>query len=119
MIKMKVTARKYTYEDLKTKLMPEERILILSCDSCAKLNNGLGGEEGAKRLARKLMDDGFDVIHHDLLNVLPCFRTGDKRPRWNNSYRGSGTPRLAYWKLLNERWRTKSQSGKHIGQTFI
>jgi hypothetical protein len=69
MIKVKVTARRYTYEDLKTQLMPEERILILSCDSCAKLNNGLGGEEGAKRLAKKLMDDGFDVAHHELLNV--------------------------------------------------
>ena len=69
MIKVKVTARRYTYVDLKTKLMPEERILVLSCDSCARLNNGLGGEEGAKRLMKQLMDDGFDVIHQELLNV--------------------------------------------------
>ena len=69
MIKVKVTARRYTYEDLKSKLMPGERILVLSCDSCAKLNNGLGGGEGAEKLARKLRDDGFDVIHQELLNV--------------------------------------------------
>jgi hypothetical protein len=69
MIKVKVTARRYTYEDLKTKLMPEERILILSCDSCARLNNGLGGEEGVRKLSKKLMDDGFDVVNYELLNV--------------------------------------------------
>ena len=69
MIKVKVTARRYTYEDLKSKLMTEERILVISCDSCARLNNGLGGEEGATSLAKKLKDDGFDVAHHELLNV--------------------------------------------------
>ena len=69
MIKVKVTVRRFEYDELKRKLQPDERIVILSCDSCAKLNDGLGGEQGIKSLADKLVEDGFNVIHRDLLNV--------------------------------------------------
>ena len=68
MIKVKVTARLYAYEDLRGMLKPEERIIILSCNSCAKLNNGLGGEGGSENLVRKLRADGFDVVHRELLD---------------------------------------------------
>jgi hypothetical protein len=68
MIKVKVTARLYEYEDLKGMLKPDHGIVILSCNSCARLNDGLGGEEGAENLARKLRADGFDVVHRELLN---------------------------------------------------
>jgi len=69
MIKVKVTVRLSEYEELRGKLQPDERIVILSCDSCAKLNNGLGGEQGVKSLTDKLIEDGFNVIHRELLNV--------------------------------------------------
>ena len=38
-----VTVRLFEYETLKAKLKPEDRIVILSCDSCAKHSAGLGG----------------------------------------------------------------------------
>jgi hypothetical protein len=69
MIKVKVTARRCEYEELRSELQSNERIVILSCDSCAKLNNELGGEQGAENLATKLAADGFKVIHRELLEV--------------------------------------------------
>jgi len=69
MIKVKVTVRLIEYDELKRKLQPDERIVILSCDSCAKLNDGLGGEQGIKSLADKLLADGFNIVHRELLNV--------------------------------------------------
>ena len=62
-----ITVRRFEYEELKDKLKPDDRIVILSCDSCAKLSNGLGGEQGLKGLADKLVADGFKVIHRELL----------------------------------------------------
>lgn len=64
-----ITVRRFDYETLKTKLTPDDKILILSCDSCAKLSDGLGGEQGLNSLASKLAADGFNVIHRELLQV--------------------------------------------------
>ena len=62
-----ITVRRFDYETLKTKLTPEDKILILSCDSCAKLSDGLGGEQGLNSLADKLAADGFHVVPRELL----------------------------------------------------
>ncbi len=64
-----ITVRRFEYEVLKTKLRPHDKIVILSCNSCARLSNELGGEQGLKRLADKLAADGFKVIHRELLSV--------------------------------------------------
>ena len=64
-----LTARRFTYEVLKGQLRPDDRIVIVSCDSCAKASNGLGGEEGLSSLADKLVADGFKVLHRELLPI--------------------------------------------------
>jgi hypothetical protein len=55
MIQVKVAVRRFEYDELKEKIPPDARIVILSCDSCAKLNNGLGGDQGVKNLNDKLV----------------------------------------------------------------
>ena len=69
MARITVTVRRFEYGVLKTKLTPHHRIMILSCDSCAKLCKGLGGEQGLKSLTDKLVADGFNVVHRELLPV--------------------------------------------------
>ena len=64
-----VTVRLFEYETLKAKLKPEDRIVILSCDSCAKHSGGLGGGYALDSLADKLAADGFNVIDRGLLPV--------------------------------------------------
>lgn len=64
-----ITVRQFEYQELKAKLKPDDRIVIVSCNSCAKQSDGLGGEQGLKSLADKLADDGFSVVHRELLPV--------------------------------------------------
>lgn len=64
-----ITVRRFDYEALKALLRPEDSIVILSCDSCARLSDGLGGEQGLNSLADKLTADGLDVLHRELLPV--------------------------------------------------
>ncbi len=65
-----VIVRRFEYEVLKTKLTPDDRIVILSCDGCAKRNGGLGGEQGLNSLADKLAADGFNVVRRELLPTM-------------------------------------------------
>jgi len=69
MAKITISVRRFEYEALKGMLTPHDRIVILSCDSCAKLCNGLGGEQGLNGLADKLAADGFKVIRRELFSV--------------------------------------------------
>ena len=64
-----LTVRRFDYETLKGKLKPDDRIVILSCDSCARQSDGLGGEQGLNSLAEKLAADGFNVRRRELLPV--------------------------------------------------
>jgi hypothetical protein len=64
-----ITVRKFTYDELKNNLNPGDRILILSCNACAKQSDGLGGEQGLQALADKLTADGFNVRHREVLPV--------------------------------------------------
>ena len=64
-----ITVRRFEYDELRAKLKPDDRIVILSCDSCAKQSDGLGGERGLKGLADRLTADGFSVVHQELLPV--------------------------------------------------
>jgi hypothetical protein len=68
-----MTVRRFEYKVLKARLKPEDTIIILSCDNCAKRSDGLGGEQGLKSLADKLVADGFVVIHKVLLQAA-CSR---------------------------------------------
>ena len=53
--------------DLKTKLKHTDKIVIVSCDSCARRCANLGGEKGLHALAGKLKFGGFKVVHCELV----------------------------------------------------
>jgi hypothetical protein len=69
MTRFTVAIRRLDYEALKDELAPRDRIVILSCDSCARLSDGLGGEEGLAGLADKLAADGFRVTCRKTLPI--------------------------------------------------
>ena len=66
---MIVSARQFDYDSLKSKLKPEDKIIVLSCNNCAKKCNGLGGRAGLASLADKLEADGFNVILRELIGL--------------------------------------------------
>lgn len=69
-----LTVRLYDYETLRAQLKPGSRIAVLSCGSCARLSDGLGGEQGLASLTEKLAADGYQVICRE---VLPVACAGD------------------------------------------
>ena len=64
-----ITVRLFDYGTLKSKLKPSDKIVVLSCDGCAKQSDGLGGEGGLADLADRLSADGFQVVHRELLPI--------------------------------------------------
>lgn len=64
-----ITVRQFEFEELKRKLNPSDRIVILSCNACAKQSDGLGGRVGLQTLAGKLQADGFNVHHQELIPI--------------------------------------------------
>ena len=64
-----LSVRRYDYESLKAQLRPAARIVVVSCDSCARQSADLGGMKGLQGLSRKLAADGFDVVRRELLPV--------------------------------------------------
>ncbi len=66
---MVISVRRYDYDALKGELEPEDKIVILSCNNCAKKCKGLGGRAGLKGLGDKLDADGFNVIHRELCGI--------------------------------------------------
>jgi len=61
-----IAMRQMSYEALRDSLDRKARIIVLSCNNCARVY-GLGGRAGLKALADKLEQDGFQVIHRELL----------------------------------------------------
>ena len=64
-----ITVRRFDYEALKSRLRPDDNILVVSCDGCAKQCAGLGGAEGLNGLAGKLEVDGFNVLSRELVPI--------------------------------------------------
>ena len=64
-----ITVRRYDYGELKRRLNADDRILILSCNACARQSDGLGGEQGLTSLSDRLRADGFTVHHGEVLAV--------------------------------------------------
>lgn len=69
-----ISVRRYDYAGLKTKLKHTDKIVIVSCDSCARQCANLGGDKGLRALASKLKFDGFKVVHCEL---IPTACSGD------------------------------------------
>lgn len=58
---MMVMRRSMDYGRLKEELRGK-RVAIWTCNTCARLCNGIGGSDSAERLASKLRKDGVDVL---------------------------------------------------------
>ncbi|MHA1166491.1 MAG: hypothetical protein ACTSP4_05700 [Candidatus Hodarchaeales archaeon] len=59
---MIVSLTKITYDELTKQLTKDDKIIIWTCNLCIKLCR-TGGEVVAEDLAKKLLDDGYNVIH--------------------------------------------------------
>jgi len=64
---MILSVRKKTYAELRDSLDKKHKIVVLSCNNCAKKCNGLGGRVGLAALSDKLEGDGFNVIRRELV----------------------------------------------------
>lgn len=58
---MMVMRRSCGYPELLESLKGK-RVLVWTCNTCARLCNGIGGAESAGRLADRMAEDGVDVV---------------------------------------------------------
>lgn len=65
---MIISLRSLSYENLKRQLVPEDKIVIISCDTCVKAC-GIGGSAMMSRLANMLAADGYHVLGRDLISI--------------------------------------------------
>lgn len=66
---MIISVRLVEYGKLKEQLSPEDKIIVMSCNNCAKKCMGLGGRAGLASLSDKLEADGYNVIHRELCGI--------------------------------------------------
>ncbi len=57
---------------IKSQLKKDDKIGIVSCNSCARRCD-TGGEEGMKKLAKRLKEEGFNVVDMDLVGIACDF----------------------------------------------
>jgi hypothetical protein len=69
---MIMTLRTLDYEGLKASLPEDARLLIWSCNTCARMCGGLGGKCSTESLANMLESDGRTVIGREVLTAS-CF----------------------------------------------
>lgn len=77
---MIIAMRKMPYEQLRDSLDPGARMIVLSCNNCARVY-GLGGRAGLQALADKLCADGLDVVHRELIGFACAVDLVGKRAR--------------------------------------
>ena len=65
---MIISLRTLTYDELKKKLSPDDKIVLWSCDTCIRFS-GLGGIFKLQVLEDMLVHDGYHVIKKELLGV--------------------------------------------------
>ncbi|WP_321494492.1 hypothetical protein [uncultured Desulfobacter sp.] len=66
---MIISVRNFEYDGLKKQLKPEDKIIVFSCNNCAKKCKGLGGRAGMNSLGTKLKADGYNVLLLELCGV--------------------------------------------------
>lgn len=69
---MIMTLRTMDYEGLKAALPEDARLLIWSCNTCARMCGGFGGKAAVESLANRLSEDGRTVVGAEALNAS-CF----------------------------------------------
>jgi len=79
---MIISLRRYTYDELKSKISKEDRIILMACNTCIKFCD-IGGRIRQHQLAEKLREDGYNVIFEDnvgaacLLDLIHKRKTDD------------------------------------------
>lgn len=68
---MIITERK-PYGMIKSKIDEDDKIGIVSCNVCARICE-TGGKEGMEKIAKRLQEDGFDVVDKDLIGTACDF----------------------------------------------
>lgn len=64
---MIISVKSKNYEDLVNELKPNSKVIVLSCNNCAKKCMGLGGRVGMKALSDKLVASGVNVVRQELI----------------------------------------------------
>ena len=65
---MIISLRSLSYGDLKKQLVPEDKIVIMSCNTCVKAC-GIGGAAMMSKLEDMLESDGYNVLGRDLVSI--------------------------------------------------
>lgn len=65
---MIISLRCISYDELKAQLSQNDKIVLLSCDTCIKFC-GLGGYDRMSQLKKMLEADGYNVIGKDLISI--------------------------------------------------
>ena len=92
---MIMTLRTMDYDSLRALLPEDARLLIWSCNTCARICGGFGGKESAAALETLLREDGVEVVANETI-AATCFQ-GAVRKR-----------------LANEEFREKVLSATHV-----
>ena len=80
---MIISVRSLSYDELKRKLSPDDKIVIWSCDTCVK-HCGIAGMDKIAVLTDLLKEDRYNVIKKELIsescqvNLVKKHRNGDK-----------------------------------------
>ena len=75
---MIISLRDLSYEDLKQKLSPEDKIILYSCNACINAC-GIGGMKMMENLEELLVSDGYNVIGKDLISIGCTVNLVEKR----------------------------------------
>jgi formate hydrogenlyase subunit 6/NADH:ubiquinone oxidoreductase subunit I len=65
---MIISFRSKSYEDLKKQLVKEDKIVIISCNTCV-VACGVGGMQAMQTLEQMLKADGYKVVGKDLISI--------------------------------------------------
>ena len=79
---MIVVLRSMDYEQLKEQIAESDKIVLWSCNDCTKYSN-LGGRKNLDALAKALQNDGYNVIHQEIIGVgcqPPLIRQRSRHP---------------------------------------
>lgn len=65
---MIISLRSISYDDLKKQLSKDDKIVIISCNTCV-VSCGVGGKQNMSTLEGMLNADGYNVIGKDLISI--------------------------------------------------
>ncbi|HKM13538.1 MAG TPA: hypothetical protein VJY42_01240 [Candidatus Methanomethylophilaceae archaeon] len=75
---MIVSIRKFTYDELVSKLKKDDKIVLFACGTCIKFCD-IGGRERTSHLAEKLRADGYNVTREELVGAACLLDLIEKR----------------------------------------